>query len=119
MEGTNLVVPGFGQSYVGVRAFAPDGSVATAYAQQGDRIGSEITFHRPRMIRVTLRDEDGAPVAGEGVVALNQQGALVSPEVPTDATGLAELRDINASHLVPINNAARKKNLPHVIPPEE
>lgn len=34
------------------------------------------------------------------------------------AQRLAELRDINTNHLAPINDFAKERNLPHVIPPD-
>jgi hypothetical protein len=56
-------------------------------------------------------DYTGAPVTGGQLERLADLKAEW-------AQRRAELRDLNANHLAPINTWAREKGVPHVIPPE-
>jgi hypothetical protein len=70
---------------------APDGSIAQFYVEDGKDVGLPAAFRKPRTIEVSVRDGDGAPVAGAQAQARNQGNNPLGEPATTDAAGLAKL----------------------------
>jgi len=94
MEGRTLVGTGLGNP-VGYHAIAPDGSIAHVWAKAGQEIGPEIVFRPGRRIEFLVREPDGTPVEGLGVV-LRMSGTSdpILPLGRTDHEGRVVFRDV-------------------------
>jgi hypothetical protein len=103
MMGSDLVVHGIEPGLFSAVAVAPDGSLASLWADTTEGRGRPTSFVRPRSIDVRITEE-GMPAEGVYILALNLGNNAFGPPVPTDSAGHVVLTDFEggpvAVHLV-------------------
>lgn len=88
IEGGELVAEGV-VGYANLMLRAPDGSIASAYAMGSETVGEELSFLRPRRVRLCLTNPAGVPIEGVCVRAVDQREDQVGASPPSGPDGIA------------------------------
>jgi len=95
MQGSDLVVPGWGPGPIQAHAVEPGGGIAALWAETGKPVGRQTSFRKPRAVEIFLHEPDGTPLEGFGFALHDQGNNRIGAPAVSDRTGHAHFENLH------------------------